>query len=331
MSHLKLDIMTEQGGFQLKACCDIPLSGITALVGRSASGKSSLLRAIAGLSPCRGDITFDGQAWNRAKKPMVPAHKRRIGFVFQDIRLFEHMNVEQNISYANRWNKTKGASGRLLQEIIEIMDLGPLMSRSSILLSGGERQRVALARALVARPRLLLLDEPLTGLDPQQKERLIPRIQGALERAECPAVFVSHDRGEVSRLADRVLGISDGQITEMRDGLPRLHGWLYDGKIYLSGQKVLENGVPKSVERLKGGQHIRFRILPDYTFFTEQHPGHSSSEICCEVQVLDRSDSSATLQLADGQTFAFPVSSSHQDLLQPGKDCWLLSHNLAVG
>jgi molybdate transport system ATP-binding protein len=205
---LSFDVTLNRRSFQRKFVGSIPLRGITALTGRSGAGKTTLLRVLAGLEPTSfGQIHFGEDVWQRDGWRRSVA-QRGIGFVFQNALLFPTMNVAENLRY--------GASrrGSDISTIVDALDLAPLLNRKTDSLSGGETRRVALGRALAAYPRILFLDEPLTGLDPERRASIVPYIARAVEVFACPAIFVSHQREEIARLADRVLELDPYEIAE---------------------------------------------------------------------------------------------------------------------
>jgi len=174
---LYLDAQLTRGDFDLTVKADIALRGVTAIQGPSGSGKTSLLRLIAGLEPgAKGEVRMRGALWQGRGRFVVP-QKRRIGYVFQHARLFTHMTVGQNLAYG--W-KRRGAVPQVLARVCDALDLGALMERDITGLSGGERQRVAIGRALAANPDLLLLDEPLSGLDSDRRSTVLNHIARAL-------------------------------------------------------------------------------------------------------------------------------------------------------
>jgi len=188
--------------------------GVTALFGPSGAGKTSIINMIAGLlRPDRGLIEIDGETLDdTVRRVHVPAHRRRIGYVFQDARLFPHLSVEQNLDYGRRMNRLPiDAAGQ--ERVARLLDLEALMQRRPGRLSGGEKQRVALGRALLARPRLLLMDEPLGSLDDERKSDILPYLIRLRDNAGVPMVYVSHDAGEVRRLATQVFRVQGGRIT----------------------------------------------------------------------------------------------------------------------
>jgi molybdate transport system ATP-binding protein len=215
MSTLSLDVKLERPGFTLRVEHDFAFAGITALFGPSGSGKSTLLRVIAGLErEARGRVTYDGEAW-QSERLRVPAHRRRIGFVFQDSRLFPHLTVEQNLRFGwQRVGRDSAARPALgLDATIEALDLKSLLPRRTPSLSGGEQQRVAIARALLASPRLMLMDEPLSSLDVARKTEILPHIEKLPATFRVPVLYVTHNVEEVVRLASQVVLLTQGRVT----------------------------------------------------------------------------------------------------------------------
>lgn len=189
--------------------------GLTALFGRSGSGKSTLVDIIGGLiRPTRGRVAVDGQVLVDTECGLfVPKHHRRIGYVFQDSRLFPHLSVRNNLLYG-RWfaQNSTGGSGDLAS-VVELLGIGALLDRQPDSLSGGEKQRVAIGRALLAHPRLLLMDEPLASLDEARRAEILPYIERLRDQAGVPIIYVSHSVAEVARLATTVVILSEGRVT----------------------------------------------------------------------------------------------------------------------
>jgi len=186
---------------------------VTALFGPSGAGKTSIVNMIAGLvTPDRGRIALDDTVlFNSATRRNVPAHRRRIGYVFQEGRLFPHLTVAQNLDYG-RWMAGLARDPAEADRIIALLDIGPLLRRRPGRLSGGERQRIAIGRALLMRPRLLLLDEPLASLDRARKLEILPYLARLRDEAKVPMIYVSHQAGEILRIASQVVRIEDGQV-----------------------------------------------------------------------------------------------------------------------
>jgi molybdate transport system ATP-binding protein len=202
---MTLDIALK--GPHLEAAFVVPASGVTAVWGPSGAGKTTMLRAVAGLVRFDGHVRIDGETWQDPRL-FRPVHKRPVGFVFQDAPLLPHLGVRGNLDYA-----AKRAHSRGFDEVVAQLGLAPLLDRGVARLSGGERQRVALGRALLSAPKLLLMDEPLSSLDGEAKAEIVPLIAGLAKRSNIPILYVSHDAYEIERLADRVLRIQDGRVS----------------------------------------------------------------------------------------------------------------------
>lgn len=198
-------------GFNLDVDFTAPARGITALFGRSGAGKTSVIRAIAGaLRPDKGRIAIsDSVFFDSTAQIDQPVHKRRVGYVFQDARLFPHLSVEYNLLYG--FKRAQAPRRFEPDPIIALLDLGSILKRRTHMLSGGERQRVAIGRALLSQPALLLMDEPLSSLDPPRKAELLPYIEGLRDRFELPILYISHAFNEVLRLADQLVVIEAGK------------------------------------------------------------------------------------------------------------------------
>jgi molybdate transport system ATP-binding protein len=211
---LDIDIEHARGTFRLAARFTSQ-PGVTALFGRSGSGKSSLVDIVAGLiRPQRGKVAVDGQTLvDTARGVFVPKHRRRIGYVFQDSRLFPHLSVRQNLLYGRWFSRAEGGASGDFGSIVDLLGIGPLIERKPDSLSGGEKQRVAIGRALLAHPRLLLMDEPLASLDESRRAEILPYIERLRDVAGVPILYVSHSVAEVARLATTVVILSEGKVT----------------------------------------------------------------------------------------------------------------------
>lgn len=189
------------------------------ILGPSGCGKTTLLRLIAGLDvPDCGEIRLAGTQASGARRILVPPHERGIGFVFQDLALWPHLTVQRNLDFVLESAKRPRVDRRArAQDVLTLVRIEPLSSRYPHELSGGEQQRVALARALVGEPRVLLLDEPLSSLDPELRTTLrdeLARLQRALR---VTTVYVTHDREDATALADRVVEMRAGRIVSVSD------------------------------------------------------------------------------------------------------------------
>ena len=210
---LRVDVSKRLGEFGIEACFESE-GRVTGLFGASGAGKTSLINMIAGLlRPDRGIIAIDGETLDDTMaQTHVPVHRRRIGYVFQDARLFPHLDVRQNLDYGRRMNRLAEDSA-LHRRVTDLLDIGNLLDRRPGKLSGGERQRVALGRALLSQPRLLLLDEPLGSLDEERKEEILPYLVRLRDEAGIPMVYVSHDASEMRQLATRIVMLQRGRVT----------------------------------------------------------------------------------------------------------------------
>lgn len=207
---LTVTVEKQLGDFALNAAFTSE-GGVTALFGASGTGKTSIINMIAGLlTPDRGEIALDGETLFDARVN-VPAWQRRIGVVFQEGRLFPHFTVKHNLDYG-RWMSGLAADAKAFAHVVELLDISALLARRPGKLSGGERQRVAFGRALLMQPRLLLLDEPLASLDAARKEEILPYLERLRDDARVPMIYVSHDAGEVKRIANRVVRLEAGKV-----------------------------------------------------------------------------------------------------------------------
>jgi molybdate transport system ATP-binding protein len=209
---LRVDVVKQLGEFSIEAAFES--SGpVTGLFGTSGAGKTSLINMIAGLlRPDRGTIEINGDMMDdTAAHIHVPPHRRRIGYVFQDARLFPHFSVRGNLDYGRRMNRLP-YDAAAERRIVDLLGIEALLDRRPGALSGGERQRVALARALLGRPKLLLLDEPLGSLDVERKVEILPYLVRLRDEAGVPMVYVSHDVGELRQLASQIVVLKRGRI-----------------------------------------------------------------------------------------------------------------------
>ena len=236
---LEIDVAHRQGAFRLEAAFAAE-GGVTALFGPSGSGKTSLVRIVAGLlRPDRGRVKVDGRVLlDTERRIVVPAHRRRIGYVFQEPRLFPHLSVRQNLRFG-RWFAPREEPAPDMDGIVELLGIGHLLGRRPASLSGGERSRVAIGRALLASPRLLLLDEPLANLDEARRAEILPYLERLRDVAKVPILFVSHAAGEVARLANNVVLMENGRVMALgsaneilrRPGLAAEAGTVVGGRV----------------------------------------------------------------------------------------------------
>jgi molybdate transport system ATP-binding protein len=211
MSRIDARFQARLGAFRLDVDLHLPGQGVIALFGHSGSGKTTVLRAIAGLERFDGTLVVNGDVWQDEKR-FLPVHKRPIGYVFQEASLFSHLSVERNLAFGLK--RIPAAQRRIgLEQVVEWLGIGHLLSRKPQRLSGGERQRVAIARALLTSPRLLLMDEPLSALDTRSKADILPYLERLHDELSIPVLYVSHSPDEVARLADHLVLMEQGQAT----------------------------------------------------------------------------------------------------------------------
>jgi molybdate transport system ATP-binding protein len=210
--HLKIDISLNRPGFLFKV--DETFGpGITGIFGQSGAGKTTLLQCISGVvAPETGSIQNNGHVLFSAKGRInVAPHKRRVGYVFQEGRLFPHFSVRKNLLYGTRCHKTSDVHEKL-ERVTTMLNIGHLIDKYPNSLSGGERQRVALGRALLASPEILLLDEPFSALDQKLRQQIIPYISKVAKHLEIPVLLVSHDLPDIIKLTNRICLISKGKV-----------------------------------------------------------------------------------------------------------------------
>lgn len=212
---MSIEVAVRQGygSFVLDAAFRVDRNGITALFGPSGAGKTTILNAVAGLlRPEQGRIAVDGCVlFDSTEGVCVPARKRRIGYVFQDARLFPHLTVEQNLRFGWRRSPNPMAQAEITS-IVQMLGLAKLLARRPAKLSSGEKARVALGRALLANPAVLLFDEPLAALDASLKNEILPYLERLRDQARLPIIYVSHSLDEVSRLAQEVVILKQGRV-----------------------------------------------------------------------------------------------------------------------
>lgn len=304
---LSIDLAHSFGDFQLEAAFDAP-AAVTAIFGPSGSGKTSVIRAVAGLLKCdHAQITLTGQDLTR-----LPTRKRKVGYVFQDARLFPHLTVLNNLRFGGTHDQ---------DAVIAVLGLKGLLDRYPASLSGGESQRVALGRALMSAPEILLLDEPLSALDAPRKAEVLPYLEALRDQTDIPILYVSHDMGEVARLARRIVVLNQGRVVvqgDINDVLSDLAAvpfvGLADAGAVLTGRVVghandgltkIETGagalwVPGAVGRA-GGQ-VRLRIPAQDVILSKTAPeGLSALNVLpVTITAVDRGTSGVAVALRVG-------------------------------
>lgn len=209
---LSVDLHHPMEGFDLDVAFEAP-PGLTVLFGRSGSGKTTVINAVAGLLRTRqARVAVNGQVLcDTAQRVWLPPHKRRLGYVFQEGRLFPHLSVSQNLRFG-QWFAPKDAPREDMGRVVEMLGIGPLLNRRPASLSGGEKQRVAIGRALLASPRLILADEPLAALDEARKAEILPYFERLRDESDIPILYVSHSPAEVARLATTLVALEGGKV-----------------------------------------------------------------------------------------------------------------------
>lgn len=206
----KCAISLKKDQFELNASFAIPAKGVLGIFGHSGSGKTTLLRCLAGLEKkARGTIQINDQSWLEKRKSLSP-QQRKIGYVFQDSRLFPHLTVMENLEYGIKRSGSVNEQNK--QYLIQLLNIHALLDRLPASLSGGEKQRVAIARALLKRPQLLLMDEPMASLDDSHKNEILPYLEMLHDKLNIPIVYVSHSLEEVSRLCDELIVLEQGKV-----------------------------------------------------------------------------------------------------------------------
>jgi len=211
MSGIRAQFVLQRDSFALNAEFSAPAAGVIALFGPSGSGKTTLLRCIAGLERAQGSLHVNGETW-QDEKTFMPVHRRPLGYVFQEASLFPHLSVRANLEYG--YKRIAPAERRVqLEQVVEWMGLRHLIARGDVAsLSGGERQRVAIGRALLTSPRILLMDEPLSALDTNSKQEILPYLERLHRELNIPVLYVSHAMDEVARLADHLVLMEKGRV-----------------------------------------------------------------------------------------------------------------------
>jgi molybdate transport system ATP-binding protein len=312
---LALQLALSRPGFELDVAAALPAHGVTGIFGRSGCGKTTLLRCIAGLEPeARGSVTFNDEPW-QGPRFFLPTHERGIGYVFQESSLFTHLDVRGNLEYGLR--RVPAAQRRLtLDDAIVLFELAPLLSQRTAELSGGQRQRVAMARALLASPRLLLMDEPLSNLDQRSRTEILPHLERLRELTGMPVLYVSHAIGEIMRLADHVLLLEGGRVRAFgplqqllaRSDLPFGHledgGAVFDARVeahdvdyQLSYVRIAAGRLAIARRGAQIGAAVRVRIDARDVSVALEPPKHSSILNVLPARVVEVSEEADAAQV----------------------------------
>ena len=305
-----------QNDFTLDVDLTLPAKGVSVLFGHSGSGKTSLLRCIAGLEKAdTGELTVNGTCWQSQKK-FLPPHQRPIGYVFQEASLFNHLTARGNLNYAvKRAPKTDKPID--FDHAVALLGIENILERRAEQLSGGERQRVAIARALLIQPRLLLMDEPLAALDLPRKQEILPYLEQLKNTLDLPIIYVSHAADEVARLADYLVAMENGRAVatgNLNDTLSRLDFPIHLGEdvsVVLNGTVITRDeqwqlaqiAFPGGTLWLRDAghplhRHVRVRILArDISLAKKEHHETSIANILQATVVEIADDEHAGLVL----------------------------------
>ncbi len=276
MVEVRLD---RSAGFSLDVSFTVPDDGVTALFGPSGCGKTTVLRSVAGLEHAKGRVEMAGQVWqDDEKKIFVPTYARRLGYVFQEASLFDHLSIRQNLEYGMKRIKDADAEERLTAAV-ELLGIGHLLTRRTSELSGGERQRVAIARSLAVRPTALLMDEPLASLDNQRRREIMPWLEKLRESLNIPILYVTHSDEEVMRFADRVVMLKQGRK-------------IAEGAVeeVFAKSRTLTSLPAEILERDEDGHRIRVKVeeLGGAELWVAEIPGAVGSTVLLDLSAKER-------------------------------------------
>lgn len=314
---LAINIEKQLGNTHLQINAQLPMQGVTAIFGRSGAGKTSLINILGGLStPDNGEIRLGNKYLYRKNQINLPPEARRLGYVFQESRLFPHFRVKGNLTYG-----MKQSNSALFDKVIHLLGIEQLLNRYPITLSGGEKQRVAIGRALLTQPELLLMDEPLASLDLPRKRELIPYLQNLSREMSLPIVYVSHSLDEILQLADHMLVLNDGKVIaqgeltqvwnceQMRPWLPiqELSSLLHAKVIkvhpnYAMTQLALADGNQLWVNGKLTAQtntNLKVRVQANHVSISKLKPSQSSIRnlLTGKIAAIHASDNQAQIQL----------------------------------
>lgn len=356
-SSLLVNIELSRKGFRLQVDLTLPGQGITVIYGVSGSGKTSLLRCVAGLEhPDHAKIVIGDEVWQDSGKQLfVPTHKRLLGYVFQEASLFEHLNVHDNLQFGLKRRQTPQSSS-LLDTAITLLGIGHLLQRHPAGLSGGERQRVAIARALACGPRILLLDEPMSALDQARRDEVMPWLEKLRDQLKLPMLYVTHSANELQRLADHVVALEHGRVIAsgpIHDVLGNAEhpviagdeaGSVLVGRVsslhhewQMASIAIGPANFWVSQNSLAVAQEVRLLVLARDVSITQGKPEHTSiqNHLPCEVVSVspDTQPSQLLVQLrCNDITLTARITQRAQAMLglQPGQPVWAQVKSVAL-
>jgi molybdate transport system ATP-binding protein len=353
--HIRLKLT--RADFELQADLQLPPSGITVLYGASGSGKTSLLRCVAGLERAtQARVVVAGEVWqDDAARTFLPTHRRALGYVFQEASLFDHLNVQGNLEYGLKRSRSAKTSNSL-ESVIDLLGIGPLLTRRPAQLSGGERQRVAIARALATEPRLLLLDEPMASLDLARRQEILPWLEKLREELQMPMLYVTHSADELARLANHlvvlergcvkaagpvqaVLAAIDSPVVVGEDAGALLQGRVAERDAQWHLMRVTFDGGALWLRDsgVAVGQAVRLRVLARDVSITTEEPQHTSiqNHLPCTIESMapDVHASQLLLRVRCGPSVLLVrITRRAQDTLglYPGRDVWAQVKSVAL-
>jgi molybdate transport system ATP-binding protein len=354
---LEVSAQTLHGLFRLNAAFALPTPGVVALFGRSGCGKSTLVNIIAGLiTPDSGRVVLDDDTlFDSQRRVNVAPEQRRVGYVFQDARLFPHLRVEPNLRYAQR--RARGTPYVSLDAVVALLDLGPLLSRRTHQLSGGERQRVAIGRALLSQPTLLLLDEPLAALDSARRQEVLPYLETLRDQLAIPMVYVTHSFDEVLRMATYIVLMEAGAV--VAQGAvgamsldPHLRsiighdevGAIVDGTVIgtdpasrLTRVRVGHGEIQvQTTAGLHTGGALRVQLLARDIIISTRQPEYLSvrNSLMGTIENIESDDAGSdliTLEVGTARILARITSAATRELaLRPGMTAWALVKSVSL-
>lgn len=359
-SEIEIKLKLYRQGFKLDLDLTLPAEGVSVIFGSSGSGKTSLLRCLAGLEKqASGTLVVRGDCW-QSPQLFLSTHKRPIGYVFQEASLFDHLNIRKNLQYAQKRAHRLGHSNTSsigLSRVLALLDIEHLLDRMPVNLSGGERQRVAIARALLINPSLLLMDEPLASLDHNRKQEILPYLEQLKSEFQLPIVYVTHSADELARLADHLVILNAGQVVaqgkpdellarlDLPFNLGEETGVVLDGCIteldtqwQLATAKVGSGSLRLRSQDKAVGDNIRIRVFARDVSLSNEQPRQSSILNSLPARVVelkpDQSMKGATLVKLETfeQFIVARVStlSAHELNIQPGKQVWAQIKSVAI-
>ncbi len=357
VEDLQISLTLPRADFDLHVSLTLPARGITVLYGASGSGKTSLLRCVAGLERAHhARIVVAGEVWqDDAQRLFLPTHRRALGYVFQEASLFDHLDVQGNLRYGMQRARAPGAE-LTLHTAVQLLGIGDLLRRRTDQLSGGERQRVAIARALATAPKVLLLDEPMAALDQARRQDILPWLERLRDELRIPMLYVTHSADELARLADQLVVLERGRVQAsgpVQEVLAAIDSPVVVGEDAgaLLGGKVAERDAHWQLVRVAFdggslwlrdsgvpvGQAVRLRVLARDVSLTTTEPQHTSIQNhlpgTIESIAPDAHPSQVLLRVRCGASVLLArITRRAVDALglQPGRAVWVQVKSVAL-